>query len=404
MADTKHIYNAEDMHRYFSGKMNAAEMHAMEKAALNDPLLADAMEGYHSLPVKDFTAVQKQLDELKEKISNKTVSIKKYNDKWWKVAAAVLLLVGSVFAFFKIHNTNNITKQETVANTPQLKTTRDTIVSAKQNDSLVTTNITAPKNDSAIAMVNLKATKNYAAANKIQIKKNVPVTEYDSVVATEFASADKENKPSVFEHDENPAVSKRSEKKAIAFAGKVIDADNNAIPFANLIINNHQQAKTDAKGLFNLSLQDSVIRLDIAAQNYFPSTTNITANNFANIVLTAKKNTLKKSQSLTDTFTRSIVQVLYKLGVEPKEGWEKYRLFLVDQLSNSEYDDGRRVIGTTIVRFEINRDMQPTNFSFEKSIDEDVNDAIENLILIGPEWRLAEHGGVPGIVELKIIF
>ena len=56
------------------------------------------------------------------------------------------------------------------------------------------------------------------------------------------------------------------------------------------------------------------------------------------------------------------------------------------------------------LRFEINRDMQPTNFSFEKSIDEDVNNAIENLILIGPEWRLAEHGGVPGIVVIKIIF
>ena len=39
-------YSAADIQRYVQGKLSAAEMHAMEKAALDDPFLADAMEGY----------------------------------------------------------------------------------------------------------------------------------------------------------------------------------------------------------------------------------------------------------------------------------------------------------------------------------------------------------------------
>ncbi|MFD1550936.1 hypothetical protein DNU06_04965 [Putridiphycobacter roseus] len=36
--------------RYFGGKMNTAEMHDLEKQALSDPFLKDAMEGYENTP------------------------------------------------------------------------------------------------------------------------------------------------------------------------------------------------------------------------------------------------------------------------------------------------------------------------------------------------------------------
>ena len=40
-----HKYTAADFERYHSGKMSAGEMHALEKAAMEDPFLADALEG-----------------------------------------------------------------------------------------------------------------------------------------------------------------------------------------------------------------------------------------------------------------------------------------------------------------------------------------------------------------------
>ena len=39
-------YSVEDIERYLKGKMSAKEMHDMEKAALQDSFLADAIEGF----------------------------------------------------------------------------------------------------------------------------------------------------------------------------------------------------------------------------------------------------------------------------------------------------------------------------------------------------------------------
>ena len=39
-------YTAKDIERYHRGEMSAAEMHLLEKAALDDPALADMLEGY----------------------------------------------------------------------------------------------------------------------------------------------------------------------------------------------------------------------------------------------------------------------------------------------------------------------------------------------------------------------
>ncbi len=180
----------------------------------------------------------------------------------------------------------------------------------------------------------------------------------------------------------------------LLFLGKVTDAENNPIPYAELIINNHQQSKTDANGLFNLTSLDSSVRLDISAANYYPKTITLSPNNLAAIKLTLKKSTLHKN--LSDTLHQSIVQLLYNSGVAPKEGWEMYRLYLVNQLSNSVYDDGRIVVGETIVQFEINRINQPCNFYFEKSIDEDVDRAVENLILTQTEWHFSSSNRYAG--------
>ena len=39
------LFTSEDIRKYLAGKLSSAEMHAIEKAALEDPFLADAIEG-----------------------------------------------------------------------------------------------------------------------------------------------------------------------------------------------------------------------------------------------------------------------------------------------------------------------------------------------------------------------
>jgi hypothetical protein len=56
-------YTAADIEKYWKGTLSAAEMHAMEKAAMDDPFLADALEGYKNINLADAG-----LDSLKENL------------------------------------------------------------------------------------------------------------------------------------------------------------------------------------------------------------------------------------------------------------------------------------------------------------------------------------------------
>src|SRR5881397_190881 len=85
-------FSASDIERYHSGKMSAAERHALEKAALEDPFLADALEGY-ALTTTPSADVQQLKDQLRGKLEKKHTTpflLRRYNGL--KVAASVIVV------------------------------------------------------------------------------------------------------------------------------------------------------------------------------------------------------------------------------------------------------------------------------------------------------------------------
>lgn len=67
-----HQFTALDIEKYHKGLLSATEMHAMEKAAMDDPFLADALEGYSSSGVN----VKADLNDLNERLSNRVGAAK----------------------------------------------------------------------------------------------------------------------------------------------------------------------------------------------------------------------------------------------------------------------------------------------------------------------------------------
>src|SRR5947199_3156280 len=96
-------YTYKDIQRYHSGEMSSVEMHQLEKAALNDPFLADALEGY-----KNATNAEQDLTTLKIRINEKANKNTRIawigrNNNWLKIAAALLFIaIGG--GFFLISN------------------------------------------------------------------------------------------------------------------------------------------------------------------------------------------------------------------------------------------------------------------------------------------------------------
>ena len=99
MEDRKH-----DIEKYLKGEMTAAEMHALEKAALDDPFLAEALEGLEHAGgpdhfLHDLHKLNKSLHERTHKRRDRTLWLWGWHTG---IAAAVLLVAVSGFLVISI--------------------------------------------------------------------------------------------------------------------------------------------------------------------------------------------------------------------------------------------------------------------------------------------------------------
>lgn len=85
--------------QYLEGKLDKKLMHALEEKALDDPFLADALEGYSNTPVSDhgLSILQRQLHE---RISHQQENKKVFDLSWQRLsiaaAAAVMFITAGV--------------------------------------------------------------------------------------------------------------------------------------------------------------------------------------------------------------------------------------------------------------------------------------------------------------------
>src|SRR5947209_20426829 len=87
----QNTYSVADIQRYHDGNMIPAEMHALEKAALDDPFLADAIDGYvhTSTPAADVAFLKKRLQRR-----GKVVPLHTKRRFVLSIAALLILLAG----------------------------------------------------------------------------------------------------------------------------------------------------------------------------------------------------------------------------------------------------------------------------------------------------------------------
>lgn len=91
-----------DITRYLKGEMSPAEMHELEKKALNDPFLADALEGAGNISPDRFV---EDVDSL-----NKSITRKRKHQLYWplRIAASILVVISITYYLINI----NTSKEE----------------------------------------------------------------------------------------------------------------------------------------------------------------------------------------------------------------------------------------------------------------------------------------------------
>ncbi|RYY60566.1 MAG: hypothetical protein EOO05_09485 [Chitinophagaceae bacterium] len=113
MSNGNHIpvYTAADIEKYRQGQLTPAQMHAMEKAALEDPFLSDAMEGYEVAG----PSMQADLADLRFRLQQNEqqgrlvplAPAAKRSYTWLKVAAMAVIVFGAAFLVYRIGFTDS---------------------------------------------------------------------------------------------------------------------------------------------------------------------------------------------------------------------------------------------------------------------------------------------------------
>jgi TonB family protein len=433
MDEKKNIknYSTADIEKYWTGRLSAAEMHAMEKAAMEDAFLAEAMEGY-----KNSQSTEADIQSLKEKLSERlhselnTIPLSRGRFPWLKIAAAIIIIGGlGVLAqqlFFKPEkNELALTEKNTapVADSlPELK-----VSDAEKKDSQPPANLEAVKAEAnAInrTPVLSAGAENDSARNKavvteadaglknddkeIKIQEAVVSSNAISTKDKELVAAAKTKQDSISETGRGLVsgdVSKvkkqefgiRTNKKTDGYLNlnhsyiyRVVDAQNNPVPFANVMnTRDNVGTYTDIKGQFNLISSDSMMDVQIRSLGYNSLTCRLFPSAVPNSIVMQED---EKARSEILANTRKVVSSRAREETaeleEPEVGWSNYNTYVANNINIPEEILPKNSSAEVELSFNVDKNGQPVNIKVTKSSEcKKCDEEAVRLLKEGPKWK-----------------
>ncbi len=399
-------YNANDIQLYLTGKMAAGEMHAFEEAMMNDPMLADAVDGYRF--AMDETDVNKDLDNLTQQINIAKATpakvVKGSFKQWMSIAAGLIVLLSTSVVLYRIFYQSAETKTNDIA--VVIKKDSVTIESETKVDS---TSIAI--NDQAtvstpvpVIIPSVKEKKSVTLLKNEPLAKNdvedipapVPAKEQ---VATEnkIASTNKDNtgiKPSAAEI-KSTSTTKSEAVVLNKFVGRVVDEHNNPLPFANVTERTSGVGTySDINGNFVMLSADSVLTVQTKSIGYGNAVTEIKSSQALKIVLKDEavvanapsaevlynKNKSRSSKQETEAD---------EMEAEPADGWGNYNTYVANNLKAPEFKREQQTSPARQVEllFDVNPDGSVSNVKVKRSNCNQCNQEAIRILKEGPRWK-----------------
>ncbi len=428
--------------------MSPGEMHALEKAALEDPFLADALEGYSNTNTAsaDMSDLADRLNERTKDQQAKVIPITRPRPSfsWWKVAALVILVAGAGTLVYQFGF--NKQKQEIAQATEKSKTAAPVSDSDAartppleqqelpgqesktepdaQNDALATKpakeiktkpvkSAPAAKPHGVTEEPGQPAVSDAPATYRFEeeLAKNEEATSRDTANVTTVASRQQqmESKQRAIVRGQAAKSAtapgaesrlKKAEIKSNIFRGRVTDAENNALPFSN-ITNTSDNIGTyaDANGFFNLTSPDSVLNVKVSSIGFEPSIVQLQNDVPANIVkLEEDRKSLAEvviSNKQTNS-RRAVNNNMVQLDAEPADGWSNYDLYLVNNLKEpDELVEKKKdaLHGEVELSFEVSPSGEPINITVKRSLCPACDREAIRLLREGPKWKRKTRKG-----------
>ena len=437
--EKSHIeYRGTDILNYFAGRLNAAEMHAMEKAALDDPFLAEAMEGYSMMPSEE---VKTRLAALQVNFSteenSKVISIKtskKFTS--WKAAAAVIIICASIALTYlftvkgpdpnnplaKVSPTTNAPKQPGATIAEDSIAIADTNKSNLQNPDPkveVFAQKEAVAGDSGFIYRPPKASMekpdDLAGGGYVENAESKAAAEVPTSNSVPYAQENAGRNAQVLS---NKASSERAAKESVEtkmtpvllFTGQVLAADSTPLPFANVrITDDNVSTYADANGNFKLVSRDSFANIKISADGYKSLNLNVRADQMPERILMVpgdtpaeKKPAIRGKASAFAGRVSGVQLVDTLMNVRPVDGWENYDAYSANNLQTPANVRQEGIHGEVEVSFEVSTTGEVTNLKIEKSLCNSCDEEVLRLVKEGPKWTATN--GKTGKGKIRVAF
>ena len=399
----------DDIKRYYNGEMTREEEYALERRALNDPFLAEALEGASMISSQEFSA---DVSELKKRIDQKT------KRKIWlwplRIAASVALLVITYFAITPLFERQPdqklaLQKSETTdQKQEEVGAANDTSIYLLEEESQRTTD----------QMMNVeekrKSTKADPKINQQEIATAQPVTVNPAQIneaPEENKLTEKEVEKALMEGDKRVASQEEmlkskteaqgalaEEKQAVSRSrmltnyqrvvqGKVLSAeDDTPIPGVNVVIKGTTTGTvTDMSGHYKLTITSTEPKLvysfiGLQTQEVeVKDQTDLTVKLQSDVAQLSEVVVTGYSPHLTDDAREPVIKL-----AEPAGGKRAYDKYLQSSIRYPQQALENKIKGRVTVQFTVRADGSLDEFNVIKGLGHGCDEEVMRLVKHGP--------------------
>ncbi len=382
-----HKYTAADLERYHSGKMSVGEMHALEKAAMQDPFLADALDGYiyTPTPIKDVAELREKL--FAKKKEKKVFFLVSKQNTWLRIAALFILIAGIGYMAYQL----NTGKESNMLS-----------IKEKSNPEKNQTLTPVIKPDSSINQKEGFTHTSPTVSGNGSFKKENRLPEADLQTSEGSSEAPKEYLTDQVVH--NDVVSQLQGKVGGVniLKGRVVDTSGNPIRYATIRGKDKNViTSSDSTGRFKIPANDSSITAVVSVIGYETKEKQLNRNGEEVIVMEPNKRALeevvvtsaygkrreKKSLGYATTNVKQAELTPIDSNSNPMKGWNAFNDYLQKNIVTPTNAEGNNYKGIVILSFEINKRGNPQKIKVVQSLCEPCDEEAIRLLRNGPKWK-----------------
>jgi hypothetical protein len=433
-----------DIRKYLNGELSPGEMHDLERAALDDPFLADALEGLAGAPT-----LETDMDGLRSRLAARVEEKARLAPVPWfrrpafRLAAAVILLVGiGLTAYYSFFDRPSPQLNVDVVKAPAAPVTRQ-MPAANENSAAVADS--AARSDSAFASSYAKADKKPSGRTRLARRpasEPKPVQPTDTALAAAAAAAGyaqttppptaKDSDVADLAKEKAGARAARSEDflksfnksfnapaaspQRILLAGRVVDINNRPLAGASVFLNNASKigTTTDAYGNFNFQVRprDTTQQMTVALAGYRQTLVSLNSNDLANNVIQLQQVKARLNEVVVTGFGAKRKETYATApsddGNERPDSTGQKVTPIIGRLAYQQYlDTAKRslkldsaLFGTERISFQVDQKGQITEFKIEQSLSPAHDAGVIQLISTGPSWRLLRGRKARAVVSV----